>query len=123
RLHRHPLSCARDSFAESFSCAAALHPLSSILFPYTTLFRSTIPLIERFYHTPKTSTSESCSLFCHNLYLLLKNYIRQVSLVDVLDRKSTRLNSSHVSISSAVFCLKQKSAIRDWRDERVRSCT
>src|SRR5207249_5604557 len=28
--------------------------------------------------------------------------------VDVLDRKSTRLNSSHVSISYAVFCLKKK---------------
>src|SRR5699024_5550621 len=35
------------------------------------------------------------------------------------DRKSTRLNSSHVSISYAVFCLKRKSS---WRQRRVRSC-
>src|SRR5437868_8128456 len=34
-----------------------------------------------------------------------------------VDRKSTRLNSSHVSISYAVFCLKKKSA-RDLADER-----
>src|SRR5699024_12032301 len=32
--------------------------------------------------------------------------------VDVEDRKSTRLNSSHVSISSAVFCLKKKNAMQ-----------
>src|SRR5690554_6540306 len=34
---------------------------------------------------------------------------RLVKFVDDLDRKSTRLNSSHVRISYAVFCLKQKS--------------
>src|SRR5699024_11921926 len=33
-----------------------------------------------------------------------------IALVGGLDRKSTRLNSSHVSISYAVFCLKQKKA-------------
>src|SRR5215510_12685300 len=33
---------------------------------------------------------------------------RHVAGVDMLDRKSTRLNSSHVAISYAVFCLKQK---------------
>src|SRR5699024_12218793 len=32
-----------------------------------------------------------------------------------LDRKSTRLNSSHVSISYAVFCLKKKKNVRTWR--------
>src|SRR6266498_2239706 len=42
------------------------------------------------------------------------------------DRKSTRLNSSHVRISSAVFCLKKKktlgSAVFNLRSERLQSC-
>src|SRR5690625_5918086 len=49
----------------------------------------------------------------------LETTIRQVidqalvseQVVDVLDRKSTRLNSSHVAISYAVFCLKKKKNI------------
>src|SRR5699024_12883067 len=36
-----------------------------------------------------------------------------VSYLDMLDRKSTRLNSSHVSISYAVFCLKKKRKRKD----------
>src|SRR5690554_7154411 len=32
----------------------------------------------------------------------------QIKIIDALDRKSTRLNSSHVRISYAVFCLKKK---------------
>src|SRR5699024_11895446 len=36
-----------------------------------------------------------------------------------VDRKSTRLNSSHVSISYAVFCLKKKNKINITRDNRI----
>src|SRR6266571_8762683 len=61
-------------------------PPRSTLFPYTTLFRS---LFSR-GTGPNNSTS----------YLL--------RLVTMADRKSTRLNSSHMSISYAVFCLKKK---------------
>src|SRR5699024_12092552 len=46
-----------------------------------------------------------------DVYILTngKLYPRSIiSLLIVLDRKSTRLNSSHVSISYAVFCLKKK---------------
>src|SRR5690625_6750244 len=44
--------------------------------------------------------------------LLVKVYNRRAVEVDeIVDRKSTRLNSSHVAISYAVFCLKKK--IRD----------
>src|SRR5699024_12523713 len=39
-----------------------------------------------------------------------------------LDRKSTRLNSSHVSISYAVFCLKKKKKIT-WRETRANAIT
>src|SRR5690242_21804674 len=64
-------------------------PPRSTLFPYTTLFRSTRPFSgpniyrDRSPLAPKERHAER-------------------------DRKSTRLNSSHMSISYAVFCLKKK---------------
>src|SRR3989442_11931499 len=61
-------------------------PPRSTLFPYTTLFRSWIPLVSTGHgpwHFHNSSPSKG-------------------------DRKSTRLNSSHVRISYAVFCLKKK---------------
>src|SRR5699024_11372549 len=42
-----------------------------------------------------------------NLYSLLQIFQKLFNLLFILDRKSTRLNSSHVSISYAVFCLKK----------------
>src|SRR5215813_14436988 len=60
-------------------------PPRSTLFPYTTLFRSPTP-----GSGPK--------------YAMPTLYVRPA----VGDRKSTRLNSSHVRISYAVFCLKKK---------------
>src|SRR5690606_41628744 len=39
------------------------------------------------------------------------------STTTTLDRKSTRLNSSHVKISYAVFCLKKKKQTRNWRPD------
>src|SRR5690625_3880757 len=41
-------------------------------------------------------------------YATLADVPGRIDVVDVLDRKSTRLNSSHVAISYAVFCLKKK---------------
>src|SRR5438067_9774392 len=69
-------------------------PPRSTLFPYTTLFRSVA-------HRDAELTRR------------LDEQRAQVRAVgvrrrDVRDRKSTRLNSSHVSISYAVFCLKKK---------------
>src|SRR5438034_8567967 len=63
-------------------------PPRSTLFPYTTLFRSRLPLADR----------------------LPLRAVRRVAahLQRLLDRKSTRLNSSHTVISYAVFCLKKK---------------
>src|SRR5207249_6420368 len=66
-------------------------PPRSTLFPYTTLFRST--MVRR----------EVVSIHIANG---AKEPTAAVS--EVRDRKSTRLNSSHVSISYAVFCLKKK---------------
>src|SRR3989442_8587882 len=71
-------------------------PPRSTLFPYTTLFRSLEidpALLPRAYESPE----------------ITGQITRQTSLVTGLtDRKSTRLNSSHVRISYAVFCLKKK---------------
>src|SRR5205807_4203214 len=64
-----------------------LRPPRSTLFPYTTLFRSAsgfIPIEDQGY------------------------LVVAVQLPDGADRKSTRLNSSHLVISYAVFCLKKK---------------
>src|SRR5690349_23026680 len=69
-------------------------PPRSTLFPYTTLFRS-----NRRHVRESTSARafEQCDLGAEQ---------REVGLHG--DRKSTRLNSSHVEISYAVFCLKKK---------------
>src|SRR5438874_3350469 len=75
-------------------------PQRSTLFPYTTLFRSMSsvlfydPLCRQPYDT---RTLHTCALGG-----------TEATLTRVADRKSTRLNSSHVEISYAVFCLKKK---------------
>src|SRR5438270_1315599 len=63
-------------------------PPRSTLFPYTTLFRSSV------------------SVPCTCIVELFVPMNAPVSLIE--DRKSTRLNSSHSQISYAVFCLKKK---------------
>src|SRR2546429_7377910 len=68
-------------------------PPRSTLFPYTTLFRSTLNEAARFF--PRSRTIVTFAF--EGLIVPL-----------ALDRKSTRLNSSHGYISYAVFCLKQK---------------
>src|SRR3989442_11877427 len=67
-------------------------PPRSTLFPYTTLFRSSQSALELGHHQAART---------HEVDLLLP-------LRNPGDRKSTRLNSSHVRISYAVFCLKKK---------------
>src|SRR4051794_41341823 len=90
-------------------------PPRSTLFPYTTLFRSE----SLRQHIARCSESrirpdiqqpvdgheqESVARFS----LSLRFWIRNADPNPCLDRKSTRLNSSHPSISYAVFCLKKK---------------
>src|SRR5256885_10276720 len=76
-------------------------PPRSTLFPYTTLFRS-LPLPSRF-----EDPSHYLSQF-QPLVDLEAEYDRKAKEAQGLDRKSTRLNSSHLVISYAVFCLKKK---------------
>src|SRR5690242_20830331 len=83
-------------------------PPRSTLFPYTTLFRSpttaldviTARQILDLFAELQAETGVAALYISHDLAL--------VSRVAQRDRKSTRLNSSHMSISYAVFCLKKK---------------
>src|SRR3989442_2595640 len=71
-------------------------PPRSTLFPYTTLFRS---LSEKLGQGKMRIMTDLCA----------ERYWTIVTEFEVpRDRKSTRLNSSHVRISYAVFCLKKK---------------
>src|SRR5690625_6712314 len=78
--------------------------LRSTLFPYTTLFRSqTLQSSSVFYFFGSSIVTEKPA------YLLCPiNIIPSWDCRICLDRKSTRLNSSHVAISYAVFCLIEK---------------
>src|SRR5256885_7385179 len=83
-------------------------PPRSTLFPYTTLFRSVqgLELLDRVLEvdqTPIGKTPRSCPA----TYIGFWDDIRRV-YAGTTDRKSTRLNSSHLVISYAVFCLKKK---------------
>src|SRR3989442_10832731 len=80
-------------------------PPRSTLFPYTTLFRS-----------------PTCTVGAAGLTVTAATGATQPATVTVRDRKSTRLNSSHVRISYAVFCLKKKITRRlsdTWRQAVV----
>src|SRR5699024_12051156 len=92
-------------------------PPRSTLFPYTTLFRSAIVRHFKKYHlfgftgTPIFSVnapSGGKGAMKTTPQLFGGEPDGQGNPVRPLDRKSTRLNSSHVSISYAVFCLKKK---------------
>src|SRR5699024_12228131 len=84
-------------------------PPTSTLFPYTTLFRSYF-----FNIAPKFFAGNNlCMMFHADLgaeFFGPADFIELFAKVEShgKDRKSTRLNSSHVSISYAVFCLKKK---------------
>src|SRR2546430_8538545 len=82
-------------------------PPRSTLFPYTTLFRSQ----RQEGKQPGYDDKDDDAPF---LDLTLRPCYRRHA-IDSLDRKSTRLNSSHSQISYAVFCLKKKkTAQRRW---------
>src|SRR5438067_5255439 len=85
-------------------------PPGCSLFPYTTLFRSEQVGLVHLYLDLDVQ-GEGGEVFGEYLLHLSEKWgaLAAVYLgVGVLDRKSTRLNSSHVSISYAVFCLKKK---------------
>src|SRR5690554_7586068 len=104
-------------------CIMIRRPPRSSLFPYTTLFRST--LVERYNERKEDDVlrSEVYEEMAEHLTNLIWEVQKEFTAGDELgidfeekafydilkeDRKSTRLNSSHVRISYAVFCLKKK---------------
>src|SRR5438045_6649898 len=72
-------------------------PPRSTLFPYTTLFRSP-PERQPGCGAARSPRCAPCP--------------RREACVHTADRKSTRLNSSHLGISYAVFCLKKKKTLK-----------
>src|SRR5258708_14931562 len=79
-------------------------PPRSTLFPYTTLFRSSV----RFGRDAVRTYVEGAE---GRLLRALKSVLGSALIEE--DRKSTRLNSSHQIISYAVFCLKKKNNLLD----------
>src|SRR5256885_9255876 len=81
-------------------------PPRSTLFPYTTLFRSVLD-------------DDSGKVLGTSSYHDILPEVRRVEI----DRKSTRLNSSHLVISYAVFCLKKKKKHKNVRHSTTRLVT
>src|SRR3989442_10869667 len=95
-------------------------PPRSTLFPYTTLFRSR-------WSARLTGDQGSGILRsmveADGLAVLQGDTSvatgEEVKVMVMRDRKSTRLNSSHVRISYAVFCLKKKNYLQDFDSRRI----
>src|SRR5205814_4889388 len=86
-------------------------PPSSTLFPYTTLFRSWMPggmepadAVE----VARSLSAHGCDIVDVSAGQTVPDQQPTYGRLFQTDRKSTRLNSSHLGISYAVFCLKKK---------------
>src|SRR5438128_8903307 len=91
-------------------------PPRSTLFPYTTLFRSA----RRSARVPLSPGESSPAIPPAGLPVRERRVRLRRRVRLGLDRKSTRLNSSHGSISYAVFCLKKKNKHKDQQCEHHR---
>src|SRR2546430_3459197 len=91
-------------------------PPRSTLFPYTTLFRSpprffldqlneVSRLLDRHVQAVRVFLKVQCN---QHIFIGIRRGQKVIDLCFDIDRKSTRLNSSHSQISYAVFCLKKK---------------
>src|SRR5690606_41763970 len=105
------ISSSRRLFVDRFLLFFFLmirRPPRSTLFPYTTLLRSgVIQLVRQWYRRPARVAAD--------------RHVRpRAGRAAAEDRKSTRLNSSHVKISYAVFCLKKKQNQSDRRSKTQR---
>src|SRR2546427_8021002 len=86
-------------------------PPRSTLFPYTTLFRSRSDSVARRLLSLENQRQRVLTLLAPGVELVRLESLFPRLLRSILDRKSTRLNSSHSQISYAVFCLKKKNKI------------
>src|SRR5690242_20897391 len=98
-------------------------PPTSTLFPYTTLFRSSVQLTGvRVCHEREQRAHEHDRQAEEEQMLFGEERVGEPAQMDgqrdqELDRKSTRLNSSHMSISYAVFCLKKKNKTKSTNEQ------
>src|SRR3989442_9751894 len=84
-------------------------PPRSTLFPYTTLFRSLLPARENLGHVRALEHPvHEVDVIGEGVHHRGRAGVALEHRERLRDRKSTRLNSSHVRISYAVFCLKKK---------------
>src|SRR3712207_7995455 len=87
-------------------------PPRSTLFPYTTLFRSDLIYLLNQKEAQSSRLKFQSQQETRNPSLenqsKIQNLKSKIINVLIVDRKSTRLNSSHANISYAVFCLKKK---------------
>src|SRR5690606_41976578 len=112
--------CLDDSVAQQLGCQMInslvrrsvrehRQPGPSPPFPYTALFRSAGAATTASRSPGDLRGMRPRAVPCQ---VLADNVARHVVGEDLTDRKSTRLNSSHVKISYAVFCLKKKRRTR-----------
>src|SRR2546430_8663263 len=95
-------------------------PPRSTLFPYTTLFRSSAK--NEGIGTIETSAGGILEIFLRRIeHREIKARFQKLQQGIALDRKSTRLNSSHSQISYAVFCLKKKKKKNSMSNCRIRT--
>src|SRR3712207_8022146 len=100
----------KNKYMSSFFFLMIRRPPRSTLFPYTTLFRSCDPPMSPNYSTQFDSVQSHVTAEEWQARVDLAACYRLMDKFGMtdLDRKSTRLNSSHAHISYAVFCLKKK---------------
>src|SRR5258705_10073634 len=83
-------------------------PPRSTLFPYTTLFRSREAQAEAVCLGSEERLEDVAEMLSGDAATGVGDPYAHHRIEPFLDRKSTRLNSSHLGISYAVFCLKKK---------------
>src|SRR3712207_6925823 len=96
-------------------------PPRSTLFPYTTLFRSLqrpaegeeLPGVVA-DHRPSGETGEQGAALLRPVQERVRPSRAEAAGRQLVDRKSTRLNSSHANISYAVFCLKKNTLLQQY---------
>src|SRR3712207_7324721 len=92
-------------------------PPRSTLFPYTTLFRSRAPARAGLGHARRTPLLGWWAASVRGGDAAGPVGLDEPRTGQEVDRKSTRLNSSHANISYAVFCLKKKKSKRSAASE------
>src|SRR5690606_42138035 len=109
------ISLAEATVRSAFFFSVIRRPPTSTLFPYTTLFRSIDA--ERALALRVEHFRDAVQSLEHGAHLSERQGLPDIDMRGLMigngDRKSTRLNSNHVKISCAVFCLKKKKKARN----------